>query len=224
MSRKAAAKVDRTSLTADCWASAALDAMAAGGLDAVAVEPIARQLGVTKGSFYWHFPNRGALVSAALRKWERQETDEILERIEHVRDPYERIVELFKQANASYRAGRLYLALAAAVDNPEVQAAVERVSTRRLNYLHQCYVALGMEETEAGHWARFAYATFVGNIQIKRDTPQAMPTGQAFSDYLKLMIRTLIPRVRKVRRQETAPRGDDQGKPVGKTGAEDARA
>ena len=59
-------KADRNNLTAERWAEAALDAMAQGGLNAVAVEPIARQLGVTKGSFYWHFTNRGSLVAAAL--------------------------------------------------------------------------------------------------------------------------------------------------------------
>lgn len=214
-------KADRNNLTAERWAEAALDAMAQGGLNAVAVEPIARQLGVTKGSFYWHFTNRGSLVAAALALWERQETDEILKRVEHVSDPYERIVELFKQANASYRAGRLYLALAASAHKPEVRAAVERVSTRRMDYLHQCYVALGMNEVEAGHWSRFAYATFVGNIQIKRDTPQAMPSGQAFSDYLKLMIKTLIPKKAKtVRSREEAPRDTAEVLPIRKTGSD----
>lgn len=212
---------ERGSLTARHWAEAALDALAEGGLDAVAVEPLARRLGVTKGSFYWHYPNREALLRAALELWERQETDEILERIGDVSDPYQRIVELFRRANASYRAGRLYLALAAAADHPEIRAAVERVSTRRLDYLTRCYRDLGMSEDEAAHWARFAYATFVGNIQIKRDTPKAMPTGAAFSEYLKLMIRTLIPRVREARREETTA---GAAQPLPATGSDGRRA
>ena len=184
----------KQSLTADTWAEAALDAIAAGGMDAIAVEPLARQLGVTKGSFYWHFPNREALLRAALERWEKAETDDILEKVGPEADPYERIVKLFKAANASYRAGRLYLAIAAAEDKPVVSAFVRRVSERRMSYLFDCYRALGFSEVQARHWARFAYATFMGNLQIRRDTPDLMPDGQPFSDYLKLMIRTLIPR------------------------------
>ncbi|SEQ83248.1 transcriptional regulator, TetR family [Solimonas aquatica] len=183
----------RQNLSVDAWAQAALEAMASGGLEAVAVEPLARRLGVTKGSFYWHFPNREALLHAALALWERSETDDILQRVGPEPDPYQRIVKLFKAANASYRSGRLYLAIAAAEDKPMVQEVVRRVSERRMSYLYDCYRALGFEEPQARHWARFAYATFMGNLQIGRDTPELMPNGAEFSEYVKLMIRVLIP-------------------------------
>ena len=63
-----------------------------------------------------------------------------------------------------------------------------------MQYLVQCYEALGFDATRAQHWARFAYATFMGNLQIRRDTPDLMPGGAPFNEYLKLMIKTLIPR------------------------------
>ena len=184
----------RQNLSAEDWARAALDALAAGGMDAVAVEPLARQLGVTKGSFYWHFVNREALLRAALELWERRETEDVLARIGDEPDPYHRIVKVFREANAGYRAGRLYLAIAAAEDKPLVREFVQRVSERRMQYLFECYRALGFDEVRAGHWARFAYATFMGNLQIRRDSPELMPSGAAFNEYLKLMIKTLIPR------------------------------
>ncbi len=167
--------------------------MAGGGLEAVAVEPLARRLGVTKGSFYWHFPNRGALVQAALELWERQETEDAIAGIEDIQDPYERIVLLFKQSNASYRAGRLYLALAAASDDPVVSEVVRRISARRLSYLQDCYAALGLSDHDAKLWSTFAYATFIGNQQVHRDAPNRFPAGVEFREYFKLMLRTLIP-------------------------------
>jgi AcrR family transcriptional regulator len=194
MSNDLQAADSRQSLTADDWAEAALEAIAGGGLDAVAVEALARTLGVTKGSFYWHFANRDALLRAALALWERKETDDVLARVGEEADPYERIVKLFKAANSSYRAGRLYLAIAAAEDKPLVQEFVRRVSQRRVNYLLECYRALGFTDSAARRWALLAYATFMGNLQIRRDTPDAMPQGAQFNEYLKLMIRTLIPR------------------------------
>lgn len=187
----------RQSLSADDWAEAALDVMASGGLAAVAVEPLARRLGVTKGSFYWHFANREALLLAALRRWEAQETDEIIARAERLLDPYERIVQVFKQANSSVRAGRLNLALAASSDHPGVQSFVRRVSERRLAFLRQCYEALGLDAEQARQWSTFAYATFVGNLQVRRDLPESLPEGEAFSQYIRLMMRTLIPNPRR---------------------------
>jgi AcrR family transcriptional regulator len=184
----------RQSLTAQDWAAAALDAVAGGGLDAVAVEPLARRLGVTKGSFYWHFPNREALVKAALALWEQRETVDVVSGLDQEPDPYQRIVNLFKRANSSYKAGRLYLALAAASDDVRVNEVVQRVSARRLAYLEKCYRALGMGAEEAPLWATFAYATFIGNQQVHRDTPQSFPAGPRFREYFKLMLRTLIPK------------------------------
>lgn len=184
----------RQSLSAEDWAEAALDAVAAGGLDAIAVEPLARRLNVTKGSFYWHFPNREALLKAALQLWEQHETVDVIAGLENEPDPYLRIVNLFKRANSSYKAGRLYLALAAASDDVRVSEVVQRVSERRLAYLEQCYRALGMDSSEAPLWATFAYATFIGNQQVHRDTPGRFPEGPKFREYFKLMLRTLIPR------------------------------
>src|ERR1700691_3062291 len=64
------------------WIEEALRALAAGGPDAVRVEPLARTLGVTRGGFYWHFEDRGALLSEMLDTWERAATDEVIERVE----------------------------------------------------------------------------------------------------------------------------------------------
>lgn len=188
--------ISRQNLSAEQWAEAALDAMAGGGLEAVAVEPLARRLGVTKGSFYWHFANRDALVHAALQLWEKRETEDILIGVEEEHDPYERIVKLFKRGNSSHLAGRLYLALAAASDDPAVGQVVKRVSARRLAYLHKCYLALGLSERDAKLWSTFAYATFIGNQQVHRDVQEGFPSGADFREYFKLMLRTLIPRPR----------------------------
>ena len=186
----------RQNLSAEHWAEAALDAMASGGLEAVAVEPLARRLGVTKGSFYWHFANRDALVHAALQLWEKRETEDAIVGVEEEPDPYERIVKLFKRGNSSHKAGRLYLALAASSDDPAVGQVVSRVSARRLAYLYKCYLGLGLTERDAKLWSTFAYATFIGNQQVHRDTPDEFPAGAEFREYFKLMLRTLIPRPR----------------------------
>ena len=62
-------------LTREDWANAALKAISKQGLSGVAVEPIAKELGVTKGSFYWHFENREGLIDAVVEFWKRKNTE-----------------------------------------------------------------------------------------------------------------------------------------------------
>ena len=64
------------------WIDAGLRTLAAGGPDAVRIEALARELGVSKGGFYWHFANRRALLDEMLDAWERTMIDEVIERIE----------------------------------------------------------------------------------------------------------------------------------------------
>ncbi|MEV4643220.1 TetR/AcrR family transcriptional regulator [Actinoplanes sp. NPDC049548] len=65
----------------DRWIEAGLQALASGGPDALRVEALAKQLGVTKGVFYGFFADRDALT-AMLDTWERESTDEVLERVQ----------------------------------------------------------------------------------------------------------------------------------------------
>ena len=61
---------------------AAFDALANGGIDAVRVDPLAKKLGVTRGSFYWHFKDRAALHTAMLKDWRKRATYQLGSRIE----------------------------------------------------------------------------------------------------------------------------------------------
>src|SRR5881227_1859457 len=64
------------------WIEGGLRALAAGGPDAVRIEPLAQALGVTRGGFYWHFDDRRALLEEMLDTWERVGVDDVIERIE----------------------------------------------------------------------------------------------------------------------------------------------
>lgn len=186
---------DKSNLNADTWASAALDAISHQGIEGLAVEPIARQLGVTKGSFYWHFANREALLRRALDLWEQQETDDVLQRVAQETEPHRRIERLISEINASRRASRIYQALSSASQNPLIAACVHRVSERRVNFLVDCYQALGLSEYDARLWARMTYSVYLGTLQIRHDLPEEWPSANApaFTDYIRLLMQRLIP-------------------------------
>src|SRR3982751_5626655 len=120
-------------LSAADWEQAALETLAESGLAAVAVEPLARRLGVTKGSFYWHFPTREALLKAALKRWENH-TEALFEEVEAIADPRERLRELFRRTGREAKSHVIYSALLRALDQPIVQPVMERVSRRRTEF------------------------------------------------------------------------------------------
>jgi len=186
---------DKPTLTADAWASAALDAIARSGLQGVAVEPLARHLGVTKGSFYWHFANREALLERTLQLWEKQETDEVLNHAQQAATPHERVQRLIGEVNASKRASRIYQALSSATGDPMIAACVRRVSERRLKFLQDSYADLGLSAHDAREWALLTYSVFLGTLQIRRDIPDEWPAADqpAFKDYIKFLMGALIP-------------------------------
>ena len=153
-------------LSAEDWAQAALEQIAEQGVSAVAVEPLARRLGVTKGSFYWHFPSRDALLQAALDRWESHEQDEVFGQLEKIVNPAERLGALFKVVANEVQSHVIYSELLKALDHPAVQPVIGRVSKRRLDYLTGAFRAAGLDATDAQHRARLAYAAYVGFLQL----------------------------------------------------------
>src|ERR1700736_2378950 len=84
------------------WIDGGLRALAAGGPDAVRIEPLAEALGVTKGGFYWHFEDRRALLEEMLDTWERVVIDEAIERVEgDGGDARAKLLRLFALASAA---------------------------------------------------------------------------------------------------------------------------
>ncbi|KAF1711050.1 TetR family transcriptional regulator [Pseudoxanthomonas sangjuensis] len=180
-------------LSADDWAQAALDLIAEQGVAAVAVEPLARRLGVTKGSFYWHFPSRDALLQAALERWEAYEQETVFGGLEAVHDPRERLRALFQVAGHEITPHIVYSELLKALDHPAVQPVINRVSQRRLDYLIASFRQAGLGRTDAQHRARLTYAAYVGFLQLSLQLQQPKMTHEEFEAYLAHVIDTLIP-------------------------------
>jgi AcrR family transcriptional regulator len=165
----------RERLGRDDWADAALDAMLAGGLAAVAVEPLARKLGVTKGSFYWHFEDREALLQAALLRWEYTSTEAILRDVAGLSDPGVVLRALAARALDEPRHGLLELVVSSAASERVVKPILARVMDRRLAFLADILRQAGMPQDKAGRRALLAYACFTGIHHIRRIDPSRLP-------------------------------------------------
>ncbi|MEM9292365.1 MAG: TetR/AcrR family transcriptional regulator [Acidobacteriota bacterium] len=145
------------------WVRAAMEALSRGGLRAVAVEPLARSLGVTKGSFYWHFKNRGELIEALLDAFEARATDAVVHRLEPIPDPAERLTTLVAAATSCKALGReVALATSAAAGEEPIASRYRRVSARRQRYLIGLYEQIGVEPEEAVRFGTATYTWFLG--------------------------------------------------------------
>ena len=179
-------------LSAVDWAAAALAQISSHGVASVAVEPLARTLGVTKGSFYWHFPSRDALLQAALDRWEAYERDNIFSKLEAVDDPKQRLGQLINLVAHDDKSHIIYKQLLKAMDHPLVQPVIGRVSRRRLEWVRDSFAAAGFTPDDARHRARLLYSAYVGFQQLNLQTPQDRPPQEEYEAYVSHLMDTLI--------------------------------
>jgi len=174
---------ESTRLSARDWARAALKAIADGGLAAVGVEPLARTLGVTKGSFYAHYRNRDELISAALAEWAQSHGDEGLARFATISDPARRLRELLTAVVQAVQplAPSVHLSLLSDRNDPRVRDVVRRVNRARLDLLAHTYRELGLPPDRAASRARVAYAAILGLSQLAQTDPDA-PNSAVLAD------------------------------------------
>ena len=141
--RTGKARLGEPTLTASDWAEAALQLIAEKGLGALTISALAARLGVTKGSFYWHFKGRDDLLAAALARWERS-VGEIIRSLDAIPDHRRRLELILDAASQPPRSRSLYAALAEAAEDPVVRKVLQRVASLRIDYLEVCYRGLGL--------------------------------------------------------------------------------
>ena len=181
-------------LRAEDWAMAALGVIGLRGVDQVTVEGLARDLGVTKGSFYWHFADRAALIAAALELWERRATLAVIDRIDGIADPVERLLALFEVSFGDTVSGPLDAALVVRLDDPVVGPTVRRVAEQRVAYLEQLFLEVGLTPAKARGRARQAYSTYVGHFHVRRALPGDRDLDGPSPAYLRQLVATLTAR------------------------------
>lgn len=185
--------VKRKSLSAEDWEEAALSVIAHQGVAAVAIEPLARQLGVTKGSFYWHFKNRLDLVKAALKRW-RQKDLEIIERdIVPIENPKERLLTWFKLSAEPMQSHLVYSTLLADRSLDIISKILKEVTVERMAYLQQSYREMGYTPKQARSQSLMAYSVYVGFLHMSKTLYGSLPASKEAEEYAEYVAQQLIP-------------------------------
>jgi AcrR family transcriptional regulator len=183
------AQPPRERLGAGDWLDAARNALISSGIAAVKVEPLAASLGVTAGSFYWHFPNRPALLSRLLDHWQAENSAAMVRAASDGATAEARF-EAFM--NVWVTEDGYSPAFDSAVrdwarTSDEVRRAVQAVDTRRIGLLTRIYADLGFDPDPAEVRARIAYFHQVGfyALDLRDDEPTRLRLRPLYFEALR---------------------------------------
>ncbi len=186
-----ARRLDEPTLTSSDWVEGALQLISEAGLRALTVAALAARLGVTKGSFYWHFKGRSQLLAGALSRWEHRATTEAIAGLSAVTDSRQRLILMLDAATQPPRSRSLYAALAEAADDPMVRRVLKRVASSRIEFLETCYRELGLPVPQAKAKAVLAYAAYRGLLQLAHEAPAVLP--EDWPSYAEAVLQALDP-------------------------------
>jgi AcrR family transcriptional regulator len=151
------------------WIEQGLRALAAGGPDAVRIEPLAQALGVTRGGFYWQFADRRALLDAMLDTWERATTEEVIERLDREGgDAAVKLRRLFELTSPGVVQTDLAIRDWARRD-PAVAQRLRRIDNRRMDGLRSLFAAICADPADIEARCLLCFSLLIGNHYIAAD-------------------------------------------------------
>ncbi len=160
----------RPRLSRASWVGAAREALIDGGSDSVKVEVLADRLGVTTGSFYWHFKNRAALLAALLDDWRQVNTAAMAEAVEHAgssaADQFDALAQVWI-SEAVFSPAYDAAIRDWARTSDEVAAALHRVDRERIDLIRGIFLGLGYDPDRAEVRARILYFHQVGYYALQ---------------------------------------------------------
>jgi len=159
-------------LSAKDWLDQGLKTLAKSGFTALKAEPLAKAMGVSRGSFYWHFADIGAFHAAILAHWHEVAAEQIIANVEASAKDENPLPLLLRQVFG----GRLPIENAvrtwASVD-PAARAAVQAIDRRRLSYVESLLIQSGLSVEVARARAQILYWAFVGFALSDPPLPKA---------------------------------------------------
>ena len=152
-------------LTRQDWINSGLRTLATDGASALKVGAMAAALGVSRGSFYWHFTDFSAFRAQLLHSWRDRTVDQVNREFEDDGGGPGRLQRLVKRAffgkRGLDRAIRMW-----AADEEDVAAMVAAVDASRVAYMAQLLIAAGVDARQAHPRAAFIYWAYLGQAIV----------------------------------------------------------
>ena len=154
------------------WLDQGLKVLAKSGFTALKAEPLAKALGVSRGSFYWHFADIAAFHAAILEHWREVAAEQIIANVEAASRDENPLRVLLRRVFGE----RLVLEKAVrswATVDPTARAAVQAIDRRRLSYVESLLTQSGLPAEVASARAQILYWTFFGFALSDQSLPKA---------------------------------------------------
>ena len=179
------------------WIDAGLELLVGKGVDHVKITRLADALGVTRGSFYWHFKDRDDLLLALVEEWENRNTKALIDVLPDSEDITEVLLEIFVLWTSDEPfAPRLDAAMRDwARRSDTVKQAVSRADSERVKAIAKAFECAGFEASEAFIRARVLYFAQVGYYAMEVKEPLETRLGFAEA-YVKSFTGVELPRER----------------------------
>ncbi len=169
------------------WLDAALDLLIRGGINAVRVEVLAKNLGVTKGSFYWHFQDRNQLLEQMLDHWVTTTTAPVMEG-QYPDDPVARIYAVGANIVDNERARLDPQIRAWALTDKNAERKVREVDQSRFSFLNQLFREAGFNSEDAELRSRLFYYYLLAEHLSTLESSMKLRT-QRLEKEIKLLLR-----------------------------------
>ncbi len=177
----------RPATTEEAWLTAAYEVLTSQGVEAVKIMPLAKRLGVSRTSFYWHFKDREALLEAMIRYWEDKNTGTLVARTKaYAENVFEAVFNLFDcWLDSELFDSRLDLAIRNwARSDPALQVRLDQADARRQQAMTDMLIRFGYDAEEAEVRALTMIYTQIGYIsmQVHEDEARRLARMPAYME------------------------------------------
>jgi AcrR family transcriptional regulator len=159
-------------LSAKDWLDLGLKTLAASGFTALKAEPLAKAMGVSRGSFYWHFKDIGAYHAAILKHWREVAAEQVIANLEASSKDDNPLLLLLRRTFSSKLTLENAVRTWATLD-PMARAAVQATDRRRLGYVQKLFEQSGVAPDVARSRAQIFYWAFLGFALSDKPLPRA---------------------------------------------------
>lgn len=172
----------------DVWIDIAYDTLITRGVEAVRIQPLAKQLSLSRTSFYWFFKDREALLEALIQRWRDKNTGNLIQQTQaYAENITEAVLNLFDcwLDEALFDDAFEFAMRNWALQSDQVRAEIEQADLRRLHAIRVMFERYSFASQEADIRARTIYLTQIGYVSMRTDEDLAVRMAR-IHDYVKV--------------------------------------
>lgn len=176
------------------WVEAGFQLLAQGGIDSVRVDRISKKIGLTRGSFYWHFKNRAELLDAMLELWQQVANKDIINLIEQEKsNPNKKLSSLLKLStqHPSAKYGGKFTEMSIRVwgaNSPKAAKIIAQIDAERTAFIHTLLIEKQVEPALASMLAEIIYNAYVGMMSRDLSEKEVALIANLATSYMETQI------------------------------------